>query len=274
MKRYCFLVVVLGLLAVLGIPDSQAVYILSDGNSQAGVNEDGGSMFFWEVDGINHLFEQWFWYRVGDTGPEKRVNSTNLDLGTSGATDTNFDGYDETLFLTYVGSDFTIELTFVLTGGPSDSDKSDIAEVISITNTSATALDFHFYQYTDFDLGGFLGDTVVKKNANTFHQEDPYYVAGEVVGTPAPSRWEAGLFPSTLNRLNDGVATDLNNSSGPATGDATFAWQWDMGIAAGDALVISKDKNITPVPEPGTLLLLGSGLLGLAVYTRRRRKES
>ncbi|MBD3290357.1 PEP-CTERM sorting domain-containing protein [candidate division KSB1 bacterium] len=28
-----------------------------------------------------------------------------------------------------------------------------------------------------------------------------------------------------------------------------------------------------PVPEPGTILLLGSGLLGLAVYARFRRKN-
>jgi hypothetical protein len=29
----------------------------------------------------------------------------------------------------------------------------------------------------------------------------------------------------------------------------------------------------TPVPEPGTLLLVGSGLLGIAITTRRRRQK-
>ena len=32
--------------------------------------------------------------------------------------------------------------------------------------------------------------------------------------------------------------------------------------------------NVHVVPEPGTMLLLGSGLLGLGIFARFRRKKS
>jgi hypothetical protein len=37
---------------------------------------------------------------------------------------------------------------------------------------------------------------------------------------------------------------------------------------------ITASLNVAPVPEPGTMLLLGSGLLGLAIYAKRRRNMS
>lgn len=35
----------------------------------------------------------------------------------------------------------------------------------------------------------------------------------------------------------------------------------------------SFDAELTPVPEPGTIVLLGAGLLGLGIYGRRRAKK-
>lgn len=46
-----------------------------------------------------------------------------------------------------------------------------------------------------------------------------------------------------------------------------------MGGTSGFRAVDSIDLQIAPVPEPGTLMLLGSGLIGLAGYGKRRFKK-
>jgi hypothetical protein len=278
MKKFWLLTGVLVFLVALCIPNSWAtIFNLSDDNSTATIDTESSlGMDTWTVDGIDHLYEQWFYYRVGDAGPENSVSALSITF--ENAFNTNADPDLDTLSVTYeaVDGSFNIEISFILRGGSPGSNSSDVTEVIDINNTSGSSLDFHFFQYTDFDIGGSSGDFVTLSGGNTFRQWDPLFVASETVTTPMPDAWEADYFSVTRTKLQNAVPDNLTNATSPlGPGDVTWAWQWDVTIANNGSFQISKDKNIAPnVPEPGMLLLLGSGLIGLGGYARLRRKKS
>ena len=243
---------------------------LYDVNSEANFDTLSQSgMSNWLVDGVDHLFQQWFWYRTGAMGSESSLD-TLAQLGIF-ATDTNpfTDPRDDTLAVLYGGSGYTVELLYTLRGGALGSNVSDVTEQIIITNTGTSALEFHFFQYADFDIGGTsLGDTAWIQGGNTAVQED--LAAGfsftETVVTPMPSHYEVATWPSILNSLNDGSPSTLLDIAGPVSGDLTWAFQWDVTLGAGQSFIISKDKSIQ-IPAPAALALLG--LAGLAARRRR-----
>jgi hypothetical protein len=245
--------------------------VLTDGNATAtfDLNSSAG-MKDWHVDGVDHMFQQWFWYRIGDAGGESSIDTLGLDIGWS--TDTDGDGQHEHLFARYVdqAGKFKIEIDFSLTGGTAGSGTSDLAESISIINTSATeTLNFHFFQYCDFDLNDTLVDERVEiTGGNTATQENLGYTVAETVETPLASHYEVGIYSSTLNSLTDSNPTTLGDVAGPLTNeDLTWAFQWDYTLPPNGTFIISKDKLI--VPEPATLCLLVGG--GTVLMLRRRK---
>ncbi len=300
MKKFWFITVIFAVLVALWVPDSHATYFkIEDRNSFAEIDTTAGSnnaldfqpfgMFNWNIDGRDYMYEQWFFFRVGDNA-EQSISVLPIaatpgppPVPKEGTFDTNFDFVHDTFTVIYAGPGFEIEVRAGLQGGSVGSNSADIHEEILITNLGTDALDFHLFQYTDFDMSGpptFLGDTLYLKNANTFVQYNPETLFSETVGTPGPTNYEGALWHSTRDKLTDVNVDDLNNlvgasATGPLTGDVTWAWQWDKIIAGGGSFSISKDKNVRPneITEPGVLLLLGSGLIGLASFGRLRKKK-
>jgi hypothetical protein len=246
-------------------------HVLEDRNSTATVDDEAlvKGINSWYVDGADNLYQQWFWLRIGDTAAEQTIDSIDPDGPLVSLTDSDFDPGAESLQLRYEGADLQIDVSLELVGGTPGSGTSDLVEAISITNMGTSVLDLHFFQYVDFDLGTFINDdTVWLENANTFIQTD---IGGawisETADVPTPSRHEAALYDATLTKLEDLNPDILNNVSGPTTGDATWAFQWDFELGAGSSYIISKNKHLV-IPEPTTICLLGLG--GLLLCRRRR----
>ena len=271
-----------GLVALAGLAAAPAMaqhsFVLEDANSLVHFNTDPAflgtriGMDEWRVDGVNHMFNQWFWFRVGNTA-EQRINA--LPRTFFGTFNTNADPRPDTFTVQYtVANSFQIESSFRLTGGNLGSGTSDVLETIRITNQGTVPLDFHFFQYCDLDLNNDIIDDSVRITAppqwNTATQIDGAQVVTETSALPFPNRHEVNTYANTINSLDNATATNLNNNPGPLGPprlDYTWAFQWDFILNPGDSFLISKDKLLTPAP--GTLGLLG--LAGVIAGRRRRR---
>lgn len=252
------------------------IVTLEDNNSRALVDVGSSAgMFEWSIlmpngQWQNQLNQQWFWYRIGNN-PEQSVDT----IGNAAWTTPNA----RTLVSTYANNQVSVQIDYLLSGGTTASGVSDIGETITIRNAGATALSFSFFQYSDFNLEGVVGSQQVTlgKNLrglwNEAYQETIPSGFGltETVTTPGANHGEAALFNSTLLKLTDGVADNLNDVGSSAVGNATWALQWDFYIPVGGSAIISKDKyiRVPAVPEPSVLALVFCGLFGWAIQRRR-----
>lgn len=257
---------------------SADIVSLHDGNSDATVDlSSQAGMSSWLINGQNQLNQQWFWYRVGNDSTGQ--HSIDTIGGLSYSQNAN------SLSATYTSPTFSLTIFYTLSGGLAGGSDwtSDITESISIQNLTASTLDFHFYQYSDFALGGTPGG----ETASVFLNNDNFYTSAKVtksgnqisetIDQPLANAAETDLGTATLSRLNSGSPYTLNGNTSAgdvnSTDDATWALQWNFQIAAGDNVFVLKDKrlSVAPVPEPASFSLV---LLGAAAFALRRKRSN
>ena len=253
---------------------SQAVnHVLYDNGSTAQVDVDSSiGMHWWDVDGVNNqLQKQWFYYRIGGgiAQPINNISAASVDYNTGNSLGVTY---------TSIGS-FSLSVEYTLNGGGIGSGNGDILETISVINLGATSLDFHLFQYSNFDLlGSPNNDSVSIASTGTgydsaVHWEGSYGISEGIV-SPEASRAEAALAFNTEISLTTIAGYNLNNNLTLLNGDVTWAFQWDNEIAVNDGLFIFKDKSmsIAPIPEPSAMALLAVGVAAIGLRIRRSTK--
>lgn len=253
----------LAFLATVLVGAAHAVnFTLTDGNAVVN-GDDANQLTNWLTDGIDNLYNQDYYWRIGNTA-EAQIGDIGAGVITTIAANI--------VNVAYVNAgSFRIDITYTLVGGAAGSGTSDIAETIRVQNLSNGALDFHLFEYDDFDINGTAGgDFASMINSSTVTQWEGPITA--MVGTvPPPNAWQIAAWPSLAASLNDATATNLDNTgSGSGPADLAFAMQWDRTINAGGSFIMSKNKRIETVPEPATMAALG---LGVAAMIRRRNKK-
>jgi len=256
------------------------VYLMSNGGSTATVNVGNTGvlgMNNWTVGGVSgsQLNQQWFWYSVNSAvqQPINTISAASVFNFSSPATPI------DNLGISYQNAQLTVQVQYILTGNGPSSGSADMVENLSIVNNTASSFNLSFYQYSNFNLfqnnmngvslsggpGGYTGalQTTGGPGGNGI---------AEVIDAPLANFGEAALVGQTLGELNGPSYYTLNDNASAGPGDVTWAFQWNVNLAAGDTFNITKDKglSIQLVPEPSSLAFIAMGISALGFSLRRK----
>jgi len=276
-KSILVMVVGLGVLA-----SSQSAWALSasltDMNSEAQLSDSG--TIGWEVNGINHMAQQWFWLRVGDTGPERMVNKDNFTEVYTVTFPVPAFGMVSNYYDPQTMLDITVLET--LMGGMPGQQWSDIAQTVRLNNHGPASLEVHLFQFVNLDLGGTPeGDSAMLRAPHVLWQGQSGATGlpggkramVEMSVLSAPDKIQLGQADELLAMLNDGNPTDLVDNYHASGDDVAWALQWDLTLPPMGTVIVSEDLLMHPAPEPATMLTVGLCLVGIGRYGRRRRRR-
>jgi len=265
---------------VIELVDGNTI-IRIDPHSQAGFKD-------WEVSGIDHLAQEWFWLRTTSAGPEVSLDTLPVTI---------LEDVDlKRLHLRYAGQVgpassilhpplLQVDIVYQLMGGAPGTGGSWFDEIVTLTNPGTSDVTGELFKYSNLDLGGTGPGDIAQffpsdgSGFDRFGQadfNDPMTLYIERGMGLSPTHFEIGPYAPILARLNDGLPTTLTDGVNPylTPDDIAFAFQYHFRLEPGASISIARLMDITDhmptVPEPGTFVLLGSGM-GPFFFRRRKR---
>jgi len=214
-----------------------------------------------KVDGAERMWQQWFWYRLGPDGFESALD-TLTKTSASKPTATS-------LSLTYtLASQFDITILYELTPYSLGLGKANIKKTVTIKNISSTELDYHLFEYADFDLTDLATqDDNVEIVKNRFYQNGTQSDGSGVTlvheSSLAPNQYDLDSAQAYISpELKDDTTTNFGLSVLETPyrygDDMQFGSQWDLKIPVGQSLTFTITDNIYPtLPVPVTQTVNG-----------------
>ncbi|HEV2327802.1 MAG TPA: PEP-CTERM sorting domain-containing protein [Verrucomicrobiae bacterium] len=238
--------------------------MLSVPNSSVSIGTTSGGVFTWNLNGVQQMDEQTFFYSVG-SGTLNSISSISSGTTTSQTTSSLTEKY----------ANSTLGLTTGYSLGQS-AFGANLSTSISLQNLSGISQTFHFYQFSYFDLGGSFSG----QNVQFLETTVPYEVVqtgggGGMTGTIsalaggglASVEEVAGVYNGSNFGLASGnPAPTFTDSPLSASGNVDFAYEISATLAANSSITISELQS---VPEPSTVALISSGLIGVGLLRWR-----